>query len=69
MEDNFTLRYVLKYPGVNSRAELVPSLRAYARNGALRRWLGGNALDSLTILISVKGERAWKRQYKSWDHP
>jgi hypothetical protein len=26
-------------PGVNSRAELVPSRRAYARNGAPRRWL------------------------------
>ena len=25
MEDNFTLRYVLKYLGVNSRAELIPS--------------------------------------------
>ena len=24
----------------NSRAELVPSPRAYARNGASRRWLG-----------------------------
>jgi hypothetical protein len=27
-------------PGVNSRVELVPSRRAYARNGAPRRWLG-----------------------------
>ncbi len=27
-------------PGVNSRAELVTSPRAYARNGASRRWLG-----------------------------
>jgi hypothetical protein len=27
-------------PGVNSRGELVPSLRAYALNGAPRRWLG-----------------------------
>jgi hypothetical protein len=27
-------------PGVNSRTELVPSPRAYARNGAPRRWLG-----------------------------
>jgi hypothetical protein len=27
-------------PGVNSRAELVPSPQAYARNGAPRRWLG-----------------------------
>jgi hypothetical protein len=31
MEGNFALRYVLKHPGVNSRAELVPSPRAYAR--------------------------------------
>ena len=29
-------------PGVNSRTELVPSPRAYARNGAPRRWLGEN---------------------------
>jgi hypothetical protein len=29
-------------PGVNSRAELVPSPRAYARNGAPHRWLGDN---------------------------
>jgi hypothetical protein len=28
------------FSGVNSRAELVPSPRAYARNGAPRRWLG-----------------------------
>jgi hypothetical protein len=27
-------------PGVNSRAELVPSPRAYAWNGTLCRWLG-----------------------------
>jgi hypothetical protein len=27
-------------PVVNSRVELVPSRRAYARNGAQRRWLG-----------------------------
>jgi hypothetical protein len=29
-------------PVVNNRTELVPSLRAYARNGAPRRWLGNN---------------------------
>jgi hypothetical protein len=29
-------------PGENSRTELVPTPRAYARNGALRRWLGDN---------------------------
>ena len=27
-------------PGVNSRAELVPSPRAYAQNGVPRRWFG-----------------------------
>jgi hypothetical protein len=27
-------------PGVNSRAESVPTPQAYARNGAQRRWLG-----------------------------
>ena len=31
----------------NSRAELVPSPRAYARNGASRRWLG----DHITTFI------------------
>jgi hypothetical protein len=36
MEDNFALRYVFKHPGVNSRAELVPS------HGAPRRRLGDN---------------------------
>jgi hypothetical protein len=32
-------------PGVNSRAELVPLTRAYARNGAPRLWLGDNQLN------------------------
>jgi hypothetical protein len=31
--------------GVNSRGELVPSPRAYARNGAPRRWLGDKVSD------------------------
>ena len=31
---NFRLRYAFLFPGVNSRAELVPS------HGASRRWLG-----------------------------
>ena len=39
MEDNFALRYVFTYPGMISRAELVPSHRAYAWNGAPHRWL------------------------------
>jgi hypothetical protein len=34
MEDNFALRYVFTYPGIISRAELVPS------HGASRRRLG-----------------------------
>jgi hypothetical protein len=39
-------------PGVNSRTELVPSPRAYARNGAPRRWLGENVakLDERDML-------------------
>ena len=31
----------------NSRAELVPSPRAYARNGAWRRWLGDDMLKAM----------------------
>jgi hypothetical protein len=34
-------------PGVNSRAELVPSPRVYARNGAPRRWLG----DEISVIV------------------
>ena len=30
------------FPGVNIQAELVPSPRANARNGASPRWLGDN---------------------------
>jgi hypothetical protein len=40
MEDNFALRYVFTYLDTISRAELAPSPRAYARNGAPRGWLG-----------------------------
>jgi hypothetical protein len=36
MEDTFALRYVFQYPGIISRAELVPS------HGASRRRLGDN---------------------------
>jgi hypothetical protein len=36
MEDNFALRYVFTYPGIISRAELVPS------HSASRRRLGDN---------------------------
>jgi hypothetical protein len=47
MEDNFALRYVLKHPGVNSRAELVPS------HGASRRRLGDNLLMYINIYIYI----------------
>jgi hypothetical protein len=40
MQDNFELQYVLTYPGIISRVELVPSPQAYARNGAPRLLLG-----------------------------
>ena len=36
---NFRLRYAFLFPGVNSRAELVPS------HGASRRWLGDEISD------------------------
>ena len=35
----------------NSRAEFVPSHRAYARNGASRRWLGENGYLPFVIWI------------------
>ena len=51
MEDNFELRYVFTYPGIISRAELVPSPQVYGRNGAPRRWLWENMpLDFLTVV-------------------
>jgi hypothetical protein len=37
MDGNFALRYVFSNLGIISRAELAPSPRAYARNGAPRR--------------------------------
>ena len=40
-EDNFALRYVFTYPGIISRAELVPS------HGASRRRLGDYAAGIL----------------------
>ena len=45
---NFRLRYAFLFPGVNSRAELVPSPRANAPNGASRRWLGDKGRRSRT---------------------
>jgi hypothetical protein len=50
MEDNFAplnykLRYVFTYPGIISRAELVPS------NGASRRRLGGGEGPDLWIYV------------------
>jgi hypothetical protein len=48
MEDNFALRYVLKHPGVNSRAELVPS------HGASRRRLG----DNVDTFVSIRDQKS-----------
>jgi hypothetical protein len=59
MEDNFALRYVLKHPGVNSRAELVPSPRANARNGALRRWLGKKIFRGWVIIFPTGLSYRW----------
>jgi hypothetical protein len=43
-------------PGVNSRAELVPSHRTYARNGTPRRWLGDYiALHYFAVLKHASG--------------
>jgi hypothetical protein len=46
-------------PGVNSRGELVPSPRDYARNGAPRRWLG-DYLDlefEVYPLLKIQGRK------------
>jgi hypothetical protein len=48
MEDNFALRYVLKHPGVNSRAELVPS------HGVSRRRLGDYCLSVRKIIFESR---------------
>ena len=40
---NFPAAYAFLFPGVNSRAELVPSPRANSRNGASRRWFGNDS--------------------------
>jgi hypothetical protein len=52
-------------PGVNSRAELLPSPPAYARNGAARRWLGDdNVLLLLYGFFVKKDTSTFKRQMK-----
>jgi hypothetical protein len=38
--------------GVNSRAELVPSPLAYARNGAPRRWLWDKEFQAMQCLVA-----------------
>jgi hypothetical protein len=45
-------------PGVNSRAELVPSPQAYARKGALRCWLR----DKFIRNLKCKGNMKCKQQ-------
>jgi hypothetical protein len=47
MEDNFALRYVLQHPGVNSRAELVPS------HGASRRRHGDYKISKLAVTTEL----------------
>jgi hypothetical protein len=41
-------------PGVISREELVPSPRAYARNGSSRRWLGDYKIITNMYIYNVK---------------
>jgi hypothetical protein len=66
-------------PGVNRRAELVPSPQAYARNGAPRRWLGDH--DRITdkcqqsisqtivnAVTKVGTQEATKPRDKSMEH-
>ena len=44
---NFRLRYAFLFPGVNSRAELVPS------HGASRRWLGDYLLRNIATDLTL----------------
>jgi hypothetical protein len=48
MEDNFALRYVFTYPGIISRAELVPS------HGASRRRETNLAASRVQALMNSK---------------
>jgi hypothetical protein len=49
-------------PGVNSRAELVPSPRAYVRNSAPRRWLGDKLYTANCIKVVLR--QSWKVKAK-----
>ena len=70
---NFRLRYAFLFPGVNSRAELVPSHRANARNGASRRWLGDKTMQHNNKALEMKGCESMKGcvffRVKSWFYP
>jgi hypothetical protein len=46
-------------PGVNSRGELVPSPLAYARNGALRSWLGGKSAKINLCYRNIRNQAQW----------
>jgi hypothetical protein len=48
MDDNFAFRYVFTYPGIISRAELVPS------HGASRRRLGDYIIYSCNISTYIE---------------
>ena len=58
MEDNFALRYVFKHPGVNSRAELVPS------HDASRRRLGDNNNNFRGALLIVLERKLRNQVFK-----
>jgi hypothetical protein len=53
-------------PGVNSRAELVTSPRAYARNGAPRRWLGDQNKEKSEMNPLVYGKKRENQRYESY---
>jgi hypothetical protein len=54
-------------PGVNSRAELVPSPRAYARNGAPRSWLGEYCeYQWIFIVLTAKGAASHRQVLVCW---
>jgi hypothetical protein len=65
MEDNFALRYVLKHPGVNSRAELEPRRRLGDNKYTYREVSPG--LDIPRVAGSFPSEARWVRKTSS--HP
>jgi hypothetical protein len=60
MEDNFALRYVFPYPGIISRAELVPS------HGASRRRLGEYTKEKVINKIHWNYMLSFFHLYTQW---